>query len=98
MSKLFLGKMNLSKIDKNRIFEGKQGKWIDLTVWFSDEPDQYGNHLSIQQSTKKGENKIYLGSAKLYEPQQAVKPAEDKIPGLPDVDDNIPGLPDNYPF
>ena len=70
MNQLFLGKMNLSKIDKERLFKGDKGMWMDVTIWVSEEPDQYGNHLSIQQSTKKDEDKIYLGSAKLYEPDK----------------------------
>jgi hypothetical protein len=70
MNKLFLGKINLSKIDKTKIFEGQKGKWIDITVWFSEEPDQYGNNLSIRQSTKKGEANIYLGEAKFYVPKE----------------------------
>ena len=70
MNKLFLGKINLSKIDKTKIFEGAKGKWIDITVWFSEEPDQYGNNLSIRQSTKKDETPIYLGEAKFYVPKE----------------------------
>jgi len=66
MGKLFLGKINLSEIDKTKIFEGKKGKWIDVTIWENDEPDQYGNHMSIEQSTKKGDKKIYLGNAKAW--------------------------------
>ena len=66
MDKLYLGKINLKKIDKNRIFDGKDGnKWIDITIWVS-EPDQFGNELSIQQSTKRDEAKIFLGNAKEY--------------------------------
>lgn len=70
MNKLFIGRINLSKIDKTKIFKGKKGKYIDIAVWFSEEPDQYGNNLSIQQSTKKDEPKIYLGEAKFYVPKE----------------------------
>jgi hypothetical protein len=70
MNKLFLGKINLSKIDKTKLFEGTTGKWMDLTVWFNEQPDQYGNNLSIEQSTKKGESKIYIGNAKFYIPKE----------------------------
>lgn len=70
MNKLLIGKINLSKIDKTKIFEGKKGKYIDIAIWFSEEPDQFGNNLSIQQSTKKDEPKIYLGEAKFYIPKE----------------------------
>jgi hypothetical protein len=70
MNKLFLGKINLSKIDKSKLFDGQTGKWMDITVWFNEEPDQYGNNLSIEQSTKKDESKIYIGNAKFYSPKR----------------------------
>lgn len=67
MSKLATGSINLSKIDKTKLFTGKTGdKWLDLTVWINDVPDKNGNDLSIQQQTKKDEEKIYLGNAKYY--------------------------------
>ena len=70
MNKLLIGKINLSKIDKTKLFKGKQGMWMDIAIWFSEEPDKYGNNLSIQQSTKKDEPKIYLGEAKFYVPKE----------------------------
>ena len=70
MSTLYLGKMNLSKIDKTKIFEGKQGKWIDVTIWVNDKPDTYGNNMSIEQSTGKGDDKIYLGNAKEWKKEE----------------------------
>lgn len=69
MSKLYLGKMNVSNIQKQLLFKGKKGTWMDIAIWVSDEPDKYGNHISIQQSTKQGEDKIYLADAKLYQPK-----------------------------
>jgi hypothetical protein len=65
MKKLYSGKINCSVIDKARLFEGKKGKWADIEIWLSDEPNQFGNHVSIQQSVQKDEAKIYLGEAKL---------------------------------
>ena len=71
MNKLLIGKINLSKIDKTKLFKGEKGMWMDIAVWFSEEPDKFGNSLSIQQSTKKDEPKIYLGEAKFYVPKEA---------------------------
>lgn len=81
MNKLFLGKINLSKIDKSKLFDGKTGKWMDITVWFNEEPDEYGNNLSIEQSTKKGESKIYIGNAKFYIPKEETKDKQGKWQG-----------------
>ena len=74
MNKLFLGKINLSKIDKSKLFDGKTGKWMDITVWFNEQPDEFGNNLSIEQSTKKGESKIFIGNAKFYTPKKEDEP------------------------
>ena len=104
MNKLFLGKINLSKIDKSILFEGSTGKWMDITVWFNETPDQYGNNLSIEQSTKKGESKIYIGNAKFYIPKEQPQ-AKDEWKGKKEVKsmsnpDDLPSMdnPDNLPF
>jgi hypothetical protein len=82
MNKLFIGKINLSKIDKERLFKGQKGTYLDIAVWFSEEPDQFGNNLSIQQSTKKDEPKIYIGEAKFYVPKSEQPPqAKDEFQG-----------------
>jgi hypothetical protein len=85
MNKLFIGKINLSKIDKSKLFKGEKGIYLDVAVWFSEEPDQFGNNLSIQQSTKKGEPKIYLGEAKFYVPKETKEQPEEKWHGKKEV-------------
>lgn len=72
--KLYLGKINVMKIDKARLFKGEKGTYMDVTIWVNDEPDQFGRHVSIQQSTKKDEDKIYLGDAKFYDNDQKSEP------------------------
>ena len=64
MSKLFLAKIDVKKIKKEKLFTGEKGVYLDLVVWISDEPDQFGNTMSLQQSTKEGEDRIYLGNGK----------------------------------
>lgn len=64
MSKLINAKINLDKIKDDLLFVGEKGTYLDLSIWLNDEPDQYGNDVSIQQSTKKDEPKIYLGQGK----------------------------------
>lgn len=66
MSKLITASINLSKIDKTKIIEGKKGKYIDLTIWLNDQPDQFGNDVSIEQRTEKGADKNYIGNGKIY--------------------------------
>jgi hypothetical protein len=64
MSKLINAKINLDKIKDDLLFVGEKGTYLDVSIWLNDEPDQYGNDISIQQTTKKGEPKIYLGQGK----------------------------------
>lgn len=83
MNKLLIGKINLSKIDKTKLFTGEKGIYCDIAIWFSEEPDQYGNNLAIQQSTKKDEPKIYIGSAKFYIPKELTPTTSDEADDLP---------------
>ena len=64
--KLYFGKIDVTKIDNSRLFKGEKGTYLDLTIWINEEEDKYGNTLSIQQSTKREEYKIYLGNGKAY--------------------------------
>ena len=65
MSKLINAKINLDKIKDDLLFVGEKGTYLNLTIWINEEkPDKFGNEISIQQSTKKDEPKIYLGEGK----------------------------------
>jgi hypothetical protein len=81
--KLLFAKINLSKIDKTKLFTGEQGIWCDLTIWLNSEPDKYGNDMSIEQSVAKDENKIYLGNGKYYVPKEPRPATKDETDGLP---------------
>ncbi len=70
MSKLYQAKIDLAKIDKTKVFVGKKGKYIDVAIWVNDAEDNYGNIMSIQQSTKKEETSIYLGNGKEHQKQE----------------------------
>lgn len=62
-------KIDVSKIDKEKLFKGNKGVYLDATVFIEvDEQDQYGNNGMITQSWKdqqKGEGNI-LGNAKVF--------------------------------
>ena len=76
MSKKYWGSMNLNAI-KEAIeggvtpFEGKKGKYLDIQVWVNDEPDQFGNLLSISVYNKETKQATYLGNLKLSDFQDA---------------------------
>ena len=73
MAKLGISiKIDVTKIDESRIFEGQKGKYIDLTTFIdTDNPDQYENHGFISQSTNKQERDAgvqtpILGNCKVF--------------------------------
>lgn len=57
MSKIGVSlKIDISKIDKNRLFSGKKGTYLDATVFIDiDQLDQYGNSGMITQDVSKEE-------------------------------------------
>lgn len=71
MSKLISLKLDVSKIDKSKLFKGKKGTYLDLTIAVNDEKDQYDNDVSAWQSQTKEErqsnsNKNFLGNGKVF--------------------------------
>ena len=64
MSKLFTGSIDVTKIIKEKLYKGKKGTYLNVSVWMNEEEDQYGNIASIQQTTEKDEPKIFIGNLK----------------------------------
>ena len=69
---LITASINLDKIDKSKIVKGEKGNYLNLTMWLNEEADQFGNHVSLQQSLSKEEreakaDKIFLGNGKKYD-------------------------------
>jgi len=95
--------IDVTKIDRSRIFEGKKGKYLTLTGFIdTNEQDQYGNNGFITQKKDKDEPKDMkmpiLGNSKVFwsgqqpAPQaapQQVMAAPQSI-GFDDIDDDIP--------
>lgn len=66
MNKLINAKIDVTKINKELLFKGQKGIYLDLTIWINSTPDKYGNDISIEQRTGKDDKKIYLGNGKFY--------------------------------
>lgn len=71
MAKLVTASIDVTKIVKEKLIKGKKGQYCNLTIWLNDEPDQFGNDVSVQQSLSKDERKagapkIYLGNGKVH--------------------------------
>ena len=73
MSKIALSlKINVSQIDKARLFAGQKGKYLDATIFVDlSELDQYGNSGMITQDVSKEEKQQgvkgnILGNGKIF--------------------------------
>lgn len=88
-------KIDVSKIEKARMFKGQKGTYLDATVFIDvDEQDQYGNNGMITQSWKdqqKGEGAI-LGNAKVFWRDHGAPQSQHQGVGAPadDFEDEIP--------
>ena len=93
-------KIDVTKIDKARLFKGKKGTYMDLTTFIdTEEQDQYENNGFISQSVDKEEREKgiqtpILGNCKVFytnqsnnsqEPRQQSNQANNPVP-----DDDIP--------
>jgi len=92
--KLITAKIDVTKIVKSKLFTGTKGTYLDLSIWVNDNPDQYGNDVSIEQKTAKDEPKIYLGNGKTYKPKEATQQ-----PSKPQQEEaQTDNQPDDLPF
>jgi hypothetical protein len=62
--------INVTKIPKEKLYEGKTGKFLQLTFVQNNDLDNYGNNVSvyISQSIEERESKqpkVYLGNGKV---------------------------------
>jgi hypothetical protein len=65
-------KINVSNIDKSKLFQGQKGTYLDAQVFIDiDQLDQYGNSGMITQAVSKeeresGQQGAILGNAKVF--------------------------------
>lgn len=95
MSVLYLGSIDPDKIDKNKIrtYEDKSGntrRCIDVAIWVDDNPSEDWKEVSIQQSTKKEEDTIYLGNAKKWQKAGDITPEREKNEAVAAGDSDLP--------
>ena len=70
MASIIKASINLNNIPKDRIFEGKKGKYLPITITLNDELDQFGNQGPVVVEQTKEERdakaaKTYLGNVKV---------------------------------
>jgi hypothetical protein len=85
MSSLISLSLDLSKIDKSKIIEGKKGaKYLDFTIAINDETNQYGQNVSAYNNQSKEEREAkagreYLGNGKVYWTNGIIERAEKSL-------------------
>ena len=81
MASIIKTSINLNNIPKDKIFVGKKGKYLPITITINDELDQFGNQGPVVVEQTKEERdakapKTYLGNVKVvWSNGQNVDPA-----------------------
>lgn len=70
MASIINASINLNEIPKNKIIDGKKGKYLPITITLNDETDQFGNQgpITVAQSKEERESKaskVYLGNVQV---------------------------------
>ena len=99
-------KLDVSKIDKARLFKGEKGTYLDLTSFIDlDQKDQYENNGFIAQSVSKEEREAnvqtpILGNVKVFYSDNAQQstPAQQSAPVQTSSPAGDDGFEDSLPF
>ena len=70
MASIIKTSIDLNKIPKDKIYVGKKGKYLPITITLNNEPDQFGNQGPVVVEQTKEERdakaeKTYLGNVKI---------------------------------
>ena len=98
MSKLgFSVKIDVTKIDKARLYKGAKGVYLDATCFMDpDNPGQYGDHGMITQDVSKEEREAgtkgaIVGNVKVFWREGGQAQPSTPAPAMPnDFDEDIP--------
>jgi hypothetical protein len=101
MASIIKTSINLNAIPKDKIFKGKKGSYLPITITLNDELDQFGNQGPVVVEQTKEERdakapKTYLGNVKVvWSNGQNVSPApRDNNPAsaapAPAVEEDLP--------
>ena len=103
MASIIKASIDLTKIPKDKIYQGKKGKYLPITITLNNELDQFGNQGPVVVEQTKEERdakaaKTYLGNVKVVwtngtfpEPVKLDQPAAMPQPqAAPQVEDDLP--------
>lgn len=93
MSKLISASIDATKVTKAKM---KDGKYIQVTIELKDEPDQYGNNVSIYENQSKEEReakekRVYIGNGRVV--WESDEPRAKKQRPAPQIVEDEPELP-----
>ena len=95
-------KLNLSKIDKARLFKGEKGTYLDATMFIDlDNQGQFGDNGMITQDVSKEEREqgvkgAILGNVKVFYKGAGTQPQND--PSAKQANPQGNGFDDDLPF
>ena len=101
MASIIKTSINLNDIPKDKIYVGKKGKYLPITITLNNEPDQFGNQGPVVVEQTKEERdakapKTYLGNVKVVwtdgnnvdkAPYDSSQPT---VPASPQVEEDLP--------
>jgi len=84
MSKLISLSIDVTKIDKTKLYKGAKGTYLNVDVWIDETADEDWKKVSANQSQSKEEReatqpKNYVGKGKLVYGWDDVAPALDPV-------------------
>ena len=105
MASIIKTSINLNEIPKDKIIEGKKGKYLPITITINNEADAYGNQgpVIVEQTKEEREAKaakVYLGNVKVLWTDGnnvQVAPRQDQQPQQQQAKSLVP-QPDDLPF
>ena len=90
-------RIDVNKIDKEKLYKGEKGTYLDLTTWVDTEnKDQYENNGFISQSTTKEEREAgvqtpILGNVSIfYKDYSGEAPAPAQAPKQEALEEDVP--------
>jgi len=104
MASIIATSIDLTKIPKDKIINGKKGKYLPITITINDELDNFGNNgpVVVQQTKEERDakvDKVYLGNVKVVwtnGENVAPAPKQESAAGTPqpavvnEVEDDLP--------
>ena len=89
-------RINVSRIDKSKLYKGEKGVYLNMTTFVDlDQEDDYGNNgfISMEQSKEQrdaGEQSVILGNVKKFWSDGATASVPQSDMSIGELDEDIP--------